>query len=435
MKNYVIVGTGVSGIAAAEAIRSQDAQANITFIGDDPFGYYSRPGLAYYLTREIDEKLIYPYSAEDFKRLNARFIRQKAVMVDEKEHQVKLANGQMTTYERLLLAPGSAAIPLNIPGVMLEGVVKLDHLEDARKIVRLAKKARTAVVVGGGITALELAEGLASQNLKVHLLMRTQHYWSNVLDEVESEIVENCLKKKSITLHPCTELAEIHAKNGRVASVRLKSGEIIQCGMVAYAIGVQPRLSPAQQSGIACERGILVDACLRTSAPDVFASGDAAQIQDPISGRKVLNSLWHPAREQGRIAGLNMTGQNLIYQKTMPLNVTRLGGLTTTIIGSVGTGKDGEPLTIARGDSETWRDVPDAIIAQGGFDINHIRVMVGRKTIVGAILIGDQKLSPALQEIVRSGIDISSIRGQLITPAAPIADVIARFWENHQNTL
>ena len=435
MQNYIIVGTGVSGIAAAEAIRSQNAQANITLFGDDPFGYYSRPGLAYYLTHEIDEKFLFPYSPEDFKKLNARFVRDKVINIHTSTRQVETSTRQYAPYDSLLLATGSAAVPLNVPGAGAEGVLKLDHLEDARKIIRLAKKSRTAVVVGGGITALELAEGLASLNVKVHLLIRTQHYWSNVLDEVESGIVEKRLQQKGITTHPQTELAEIIEKNGRVIAVRLKNGGQIKCDLLAYAVGVQPRLALAKQAGIACERGILVDASMRTNIPNVFASGDAAQVHDPASGRMVLNSLWHPAREQGRIAGLNMAGEHATYQRAMPLNVTRLGGLTTTIIGSVGTGRDGEPLTIARGDSETWRDVPDAIIAQGGFDVNHIRLMVANKTIIGAILMGDQKLSPALQEIVHSQVDITPIRGQIIQPGAPIADILARFWENYQKTM
>jgi NAD(P)H-nitrite reductase large subunit len=94
----------------------------------------------------------------------------------------------------------------------------------------------------------------------------------------------------------------------------------------------------------------------------------------------------------------------------------------------VGSGNDGDPVTIARGDSETWRDVPDAIIAQSGFDINHMRLMVASKTIVGAIVMGDQKLSAALQSIIRDRVDITSIREQLISPNAPIGDIMAQFW-------
>jgi len=187
-------------------------------------------------------------------------------------------------------------------------------------------------------------------------------------------------------------------------------------------------MSMAKEAGIACERGILADEHLRTNLPDIFAAGDVAQVFDPASGRSVIDSLWGPAREQGAVAGMNMAGKNMAYLKAVPFNVTRLAGLTTTIIGAVGSGHDGDPVTIARGDSETWRDVPDAIIAQSGFDINHMRLMVASKTIVGAIVMGDQKLSSALQTIIRDRVDITSIREQLIAPNAPLADITAQFW-------
>jgi NAD(P)H-nitrite reductase large subunit len=198
--------------------------------------------------------------------------------------------------------------------------------------------------------------------------------------------------------------------------------------MLAYGIGVQPRLRIAVDAGIECDRGILVDEHLCTNLPDVFAAGDVAQVFDPMLGRSVLESLWSPARDQGRVAGMNMAGKVAAYLKDAPVNVTRLAGLTTTIIGMVGSGQDGDPVSIARGDSETWRDMPDAIIAQSGFKVNHLRLMVADKTIVGAIVMGDQKLSGALQTIVRDQIEIVSIREQLLASNAPLADVIAKFW-------
>ncbi len=428
MTDYVIIGTGVAGIGAADAIRSVDKNGMITFIGDDPHGYYSRPGLAYYLTGEADEKLLFPYQPEDFKNLNAHFWRETAARIDPQQKQVELSNGKRIPYDRLLIAVGSSAIRLNVPGANLENVVKLDHMDDARRIVGLAKRNRTAVVVGGGITALELAEGLATHKVKVHLLIRTARYWSNVLDDVESKIIEHRLDEDGVIIHYESELTEILGKTGRVAGIRMASGQQVACDILAYGIGIHPRLTLAKSAGIDCDRGILVDEHLRTNLPDIFAAGDVAQVYDPASGRSVLDSLWSPARDQGRVAGMNMAGRNMAYLKSVPFNVTRLAGLTTTIIGAVGSGQDGEPLTIARGDSETWRDMPDAIIAQSGFEVNHLRLMVARETIVGAIVMGDQKLSAALQVIIRDRVNITPIREQLIAPGAPIADIIAHFW-------
>ncbi len=439
MTRYIIIGTGVAGIAAAEGIRRVDRSGSITFIGEDPHGFYSRPGLAYYLTGETDQEQLFPYRSQDYKALNALFMRGLVTRILPESHEVEINQSARLPYDRLLVAVGAGATKLSVPGANLEGVVKLDHMDDAQRIVGLSKRAHTAVVVGGGITALELAEGLAARRVKVRLLIRTERYWSNVLDEMESQILEKRLEEEGIALHRQSELAEILAKpagfsgkSNRVGAIRTARGQQIKCDMVAYAIGVQPRTILATSAGIACERGILVDEHLRTNLPDIYAAGDVAQVFDPASGRSVIDSLWNPAREQGFAAGMNMAGQTSAYLKSVPFNVTRLGGLTTTIIGAVGSGKDGDPVMIARGDSETWRDIPEAILAQSGFDVNHLRLMVGPETIVGAIVMGDQKLSAPLQAMIRDKVDIRPIRERLIAPNAPLGDILAGFWAKIQ---
>jgi NADPH-dependent 2,4-dienoyl-CoA reductase/sulfur reductase-like enzyme len=176
------------------------------------------------------------------------------------------------------------------------------------------------------------------------------------------------------------------------------------------------------------DRGILVDECLQTSGPDIFAAGDVAQVYDPFTGKSVVDTLWGPARGQGAVAGMNMAGLSTPYSKPVAFNVTRLAGLTTTIIGMVGKGRDDDLVSIARGDSETWRQLPDAIVAQDNFDVNRLRLLIGEKTLLGAIVMGDQTLSRPIQELVAQQADITTIRARLMAPGAPLADLIADFW-------
>jgi len=428
MRRYVIVGTGAAGIAAAEAIRCHDPQGNILLISEEKDGYYSRPGLAFYLTGEITERQLYPFSEQDFRRLGANRKHVRAVRVHTQSHQLVLNDGTQLPYDRLLIATGAMAATVKTPGVQLAGVVKLDNLEDARRILKLARKGRSAVVVGGGITALEIVEGLSEHGVKVHYFLRGDRYWGNVLDEAESRIVEHRMKEEGVQIHYQTELAEILGKRGQVAGVRTKDGRQIKCEMVAIAVGVLARKELAEASGLDTDRGILVDEYLQTSDPDVFAAGDVAQVFDPASGKALLDSLWGPSREQGNAAGCTMTGVPTPYYKRAPFNVTRLAHLTTTIIGAIGGGKDDDVLGIARGDSEAWRQLPDAIAAQSDFDVNHLRVLVGERTLVGAILMGDQTLSRPLQHMVTEQVDITPIHERLLQPKAPVADLIADFW-------
>jgi NAD(P)H-nitrite reductase large subunit len=425
---YVIIGSGVAGIAAIEAIRSVDAIGEIHMVGDDPYGYYSRPGLAYYLTGELHDKALFPRTAEDYRRMKFRFVKGRVSKIMREAHALELDGGTSVFYDRLLIAVGAQAVPLDVPGANLEGVLKLDHMQDAKRILKLARRGRTAVVVGGGITALELVEGLLARGVKVHYLLRGDRYWSNVLDEQESRIIEHRLQEDGVRLHHHAEVIEIVGNNGRVNGVRFLDGKTLKCDLVAYAIGIRPRLELAKQAQLAVDRGILVNEYLQTNDPDVFAAGDVAQAYDPLTGRSILDSLWGPAREQGYTAGLNMAGRKTAYIKSPPFNVTRLAGLTTTIIGTVGRGRDDDLVGIARGDSETWRQLPEAIVAQTGFEVNRLRVLVGEKNLLGAIVMGDQKLSFPLEKIISGRVDISPIREKLLVPNARIADVIAEFW-------
>jgi len=428
--NYVIIGSGVAGIAALETIRSIDRVGDITLIGDDPHGYYSRPGLAYYLSGEIPDQSLFSKRPEDFQKLRVRFLKGTVKQIFRAEHYVEVKGQSYLPYDRLLLALGASSTPLNVPGSKLNGVVKLDHLSDAHWIVRQVKRGRTAVVIGGGITALELVEGLIAQGMKVHYLLRGERYWSNVLDYHESRIVEQRLKLEGVNLHYHSEIVEITGKNNRVHSIRLKGGEVIPCDLLAYAIGVQPQTHLAKQANLEVERGILVNEYLQTSDPNIYAAGDVAQVYDPFSKRSVIESLWNPAREQGSAAGLNMAGHRKVYIKSAPYNITRLAGLTTTIIGTVGQGRDPDLVGIARGDSETWRRLPDTLVAQTGFEVNRLRIMVGNRTLIGAVIMGDQTLSTPLEKIISNKVNISSIRNALLARNADISDVIAGFWSH-----
>lgn len=428
---YLIIGTGVAGISAVEAIRSVDRSGEIVLLGEDPHGYYSRPGLAYLLTGELQDKALFPKAREEYERMKFNYKYARAVEIDRNKKNIRLGDGSLLSYDRLLIATGASAVPLTVPGAKFSGVMKLDHLEDARAILKLARRGRRAIVIGGGITALELTEGLLARGVHVHYLLRGDRYWSSVLDEQESRVVEARLLEEGVELHFRSEVSEILGRSGRVVGIRLLDGRTIKCDIMSYAVGIKPRLELAQTADLAMDRGILVNEFLQTNDPDIFAAGDVAQVYDPSAGRSVLDSLWNPAREQGYAAGLNMARERKPYIKKTPFNVTRLVGLTTTSIGAVGHGNDEDVVGIARGDSETWRQLPDVLVAQGGFDVNRIRLLVGENHLIGAVVMGDQKLSMPLQKMIDEKMNIVPIRERLLAKDARVADVIADFWTRH----
>jgi NAD(P)H-nitrite reductase large subunit len=272
------------------------------------------------------------------------------------------------------------------------------------------------------------SEGLRARGLQVHYFLRGDRYWSNVLDEAESRIIEHRLVEEGVVLHFKMEAAEILGWGGKVSGLRTTNGYELRCGLVATGIGVKPRLELAQTANLAVERGILVNENLQSSDPDIFAAGDVAQVYHPAMGRSVIDNLWTPGRDQGRAAARNMSGHREPYDRAIAVNVLRLVGIMLTIIGSVGSGRDEDLVSVARGSSETWLQLPNTIAMASGNEINQLRLMVGERTLAGALVLGDQKLSLLLQELIGMRVDISPIRAQLLQPGAPLGQIVMEYW-------
>jgi NAD(P)H-nitrite reductase large subunit len=432
---HVLVGSGPASMAAAETIRGLDHSAEVTILGAERYGYYSRPGLAYYLANEVPERGLFPYTEQDLSLLGVRIANERVTRIDPANRRVTLESGGVLPYDRLLLATGSWAIPLQVPGAELDGVVKLDDMHDARDLIARAKTAKSAVVVGGGITALEIVEGLCAHRVEVHYFMRKDRYWGNVLSESESRIVEQGLADRGVKIHHFTEIARVIGRDGRVAAAETTDGTQVPCDLLAVAIGVLPQKQLAEAAGIACGRGVLVDDYLRSSAEDVFAAGDVAEVREPATAKGVVEVLWNTAVRKGRIAGENMaSGPARTYRPDAPLNVTRLAGSKITIIGHVGTGEDSDVHGIMRGDSEQWRS-KSAPMVEAELRDAHIRIVFDQRAIVGALVMGDQALSFPLQEMIVAHADTSSIVDDLAAPGAPIDAIVRNFhrdWRRHR---
>ncbi len=428
MTRHVILGMGITGMSAAATLRETDRSAEIVMVSEDPYGYYSRPGLAYYLTGEVPEKQLYPFERQDWTALNVRLVKGQAVGLDRQQHLLQLRSGLPLEYDRLLLVVGAASVLLHVPGEDLKGVVKLDDFADAHEILSLASPGKTAVVVGGGVVALELVEGLLCRGVKVHYLLRGDRYWSNVLDEPESQIIENRLRHEGVELHYRTEIVEILGKKDKVEAIRTKQGEVIRCNLVGRCIGVRPRLELARSAGLDVERGIMVSEYLQTSDTDIFAAGDCAQVFDPQTRHTFVDSLWGPGRMQGRIAALNMAGQKIAYLRKVDINVLRLANVMISVVGAVGSGRDDDLVSVARGSSETWLQLPNSTSTEAGTEFNHLRLMVGERTLLGGLVLGDQKLSIPLQDLVDRQVDITPIRSKLLQAGPELGNVLMEHW-------
>ncbi len=426
---HVFIGTGIAALSAAEAVRRRDPNAELIMLGREPHPFYSRPGLAYLLTGSIPERQLHLRTDAELSALRLDRRVADVTAIDVVRREVHVAGAAPIAYDRLLLAVGAEAIAPDFPGGDLDGVVQLDQLDQTRDIIARADKARAAVVVGGGPTALELAEGLAARDVDVHYFLRGARYWSSVLDVEESRRVEDAVSEQGIVLHHRTRVARAVGDRGKLAWVETEAGDTIRCQMLAVAIGVRPRLELARAAGLAVGRGIRVDQRFETSVPGVFAAGDCAEISDPVTGQGVVDSLWSTALAAGAIAGTAMVGAPAGFRRPPSLNVTRLGHITTTIIGAVGSRDDDgdhDLLTIARGDSLSWRVQPSAWTLTGDDPGRRIRVMVGADTLLGAVVMNDPAAARALTRLVRQRIPLGPLRAGLeADPGSALAKLIA----------
>ena len=438
-RRHVIVGHGPAGMSASEAVRARQPDASIQLVSAERYPFYSRPGLAYYLANEIPEQQLFSRPMDHYRRFQFEVVHGRAARIEPDVQMILLADGRRLAYDTLLLATGSQAVLPDIPGIDLDGVVTLDNLPDTvhilaeiRRARRLGLRTGRAVVVGGGITTLEMVEGFLARGLMTHYLMRRSHFWSNVFTTEESELITDRLNEEGVRIRPNSDLVRILGRAGRVTGIETSGGEVIPCHIVGVAVGVRPRVQLARDAGLRVDRGVLVDEQMRTSVPNVFAAGDIAQVVDRWSGEARLEVLWPTAIAMGAIAGANMAGAELKYRKNVPFNVARMAGLPVTIIGQIGTGRaDLDMTTLGRGASEAWNPEPpwQTVISTG--QAGHQRIVLRGNRLIGAVLIGDgdQTLAEPLRYLIEREIDITPIAGALFGSEPNLTEIVPPFAE------
>jgi NAD(P)H-nitrite reductase large subunit len=443
--HYLIIGNGAAGMSAAEIIRQRDKHGRITIVTNEPYLFYSRPGVAYFITDMIPERQLISRTQSFYRQHQIDLRFGHISRLDLRGQLAFLEKGEPIAYDVLLLATGSTATRSPFPGGELEGVITLDTLDDAKRVIRYGRRSRSAVVVGGGITAMELAEGLSHQGARTHLLQRGSRLWPRLLDEWESKIIERQINHHGINLRYNEEVAEVLGKKGKVTGVRLKSGRVIKCQVVGVAIGVRPNRQLVEGLPVSYDKGILVNEFMQSNISTLFAAGDVAQVYDRWTGHHQLDVLWPSAIKEGRAAGYNMVeivqGRNLCssYQKDSPFNCALLFGCHLTVIGQVGNRSETEQAEISylsRGSSHVWT-APFASNYRSAWDKkgqNSLRIVMANGRIVGALLLGNQELADPLRQFINQEVDLSIYESALLSGQEKMPQTILEAWRNwHQS--
>jgi NAD(P)H-nitrite reductase large subunit len=341
MKQYVIIGASAAGISAAEAIRRYDREARILLISDEPEKPYLRVMLSFVLAGTIagDKLPIRPEKFYDSMGITPVFGR-KVVGVDPSKNQVILDDRTKIDYHALLLATGARPWPLEIPGNDRDGVFYFRSAQDLHGILNRLKDTRQAVVIGGGLVGIKVADALCDRGVDVTMMVRSKNILSQTADPCTAAIVLNKIKSRGVSFVTGVNPVAFQGEGVGVDTVVTDKGDEIPCQLAVIGKGVRPNTGLAEDASLGVENGILTTPCLATSIPNIFAAGDAAKTLDIVSGVQELHSIWPAAVEEGRIAGCNMCGMNLPFAGTIHCNAFHIDDTHVITGGTFNPGQD-----------------------------------------------------------------------------------------------
>ncbi|HKC14163.1 MAG TPA: NAD(P)/FAD-dependent oxidoreductase [Vicinamibacteria bacterium] len=334
--HYVILGNGVCGMEAALALRRREAEARITLVSDEHDHFFSRPALMYIFAGQTTLRDTEPYDRELYPRMGFERVGKRVTALETSTRALVFADGSRLVYDRLLLAVGSKARPAPWPGAAGPGLHYFVTLRDLQALDQEAKPGMRAAVVGGGLIGVEAAEVLHDRGLDVTFVIRENWYFPLALDANEAALVAEHMRAHGIHVRLGVGVEEVRrGGDGRLRGLKV-AGEELPCDVVLSAIGVVPNTAFLAGSAVTLAQSgaIEVDGALKTSAPDVWAAGDCANVTWADGSRRP-EQLWYTARDQGRLAARSLLGDEAAYRRGTWYNSAKFFDLEYTTAGWV----------------------------------------------------------------------------------------------------
>ena len=398
---HLIIGNGIAGINAAQAIRGLDAEAQIVMVSDEAFPPYSRPMICQVLDgSQPHDKL--PLFAEDiYQRLQiAPVLGQRVAVLDMDDRLVQLEDGTRLAFDRLLIASGADARKLEAGGLELDNIFYMRTEADVTRQLAAVEGAGHGLVLGGGLVGFKAAYGLLKRGLTATMLITSGYPLSMQVDETAGRMIMNELVAHGLTVKVGVSVTEFTG-NGRVAGAFLDNGEEEACDLVIIGKGVRPSLDFVPRDRVDVDLGIVVDDYLQSSVPGIYAAGDAAESIDIARQTRWVNAIWPEAAAQGRIAGQNMAGRRVRYAGSLSRNVMRVYDLDVMTIGHANPGP-----------AEGLRQV-----SAGDEDQGYYRRLVFRDDLlVGAVLINRIEQGGVIRALIENRVPIQIPDRSLMAP-------------------
>jgi NAD(P)H-nitrite reductase large subunit len=333
--HIVIIGNGISGVTAARQIRKL-SDHQLTLISSETDHFFSRTALMYVYMGHMRYEDIKPYEDWFWDKNRIELLNAHIDTIDFDNKLLKASSGEEIQYDKLILALGSSPNKFGWPGQDLKGVRGLYSYQDLAYMEQHSEGLKRAVIVGGGLIGIEMAEMFHSRHIPVTFLVREASYWNAVLPKEESEMVSRHILENDIDLRLSTELKEIvDDGKGRACAVITSTGERIDCGYVGLTAGVHPNIGFLKDTALETQKGILVDNHLQTNIPDVYAIGDCAQLQKPQPGRRPIEAVWYTGRMMGETVAYNICGQAKIYDPGIWFNSAKFIDIEYQVYGDI----------------------------------------------------------------------------------------------------
>lgn len=317
MEHIVIIGNGISGVTLARHVRKL-SDKKITIVSAETDYFFSRTALMYVYMGHMKFEHTQPYENWFWEKNRINLKKGYVEKIDTSTKRLHFSSGEQLDYDKLVIATGSKPNKFGWPGQDLNGVMGMYHKQDLENLEKHAPNkdvCKRAVIVGGGLIGIELAEMLNSRSIPVTFLVRESSFWNGVLPEGESAMINRHINNHHIDLRLSTNLKEIVSdENGKVKSVIIEeTGEEIPCNVVGLTAGVSPNIDFIKDSDIETGRGVKVNRYLETNIPDIYAIGDCAEQHEAIGNRRPIEAVWYTGRMMGETLAQTICGNRLPY--------------------------------------------------------------------------------------------------------------------------
>lgn len=389
-ERLVVVGNGMAGLRfLEELVRRAPGRFEVTVVGAEPEPAYNRVLLSSLLAGDIASADVQMRPREWYAEHGVALVTgQSATAIDVVGRTLKLGGGDLLPFDKLLLAVGSEAIRLPLPGRDLAGVMTFRSLADIEGLEQAASAGAPAVVIGGGLLGIEAAYGLARRGVPVTLVHLMDRLMERQLDAEGAALLADAMRAKGVRVLLGAQTRAIHGNSG-VESVELADGRMLPCGLVVMAVGIRPSTTLAVTGGLEVKRGIVVDDAMQTSASDIYAIGECAEHRGACYG------LVEPCYEQARIAAAAMTGELARYSGSVLATNLKVSGVSVFSAGDF-EGAGAETVVVRDAGQRSYRKL---VLRDG--------------CLAGAVLVGDTGDALWYADLIRSGASVSAFREAL----------------------